>query len=343
MRVGNKNRSPARQRCKQSLGGPSCRAKRYPCRRKRALFVWMVLRVDEDAFGRMLALGGAFATADQALTSLLYSGEQTDATGMQYLRARFYDPASGRFNRLDPFAGNFSDPLSLHKYLYTHGDPVNGVDPSGEVLLLLPFSAAFFTGALALLYMLYNDHNEQIVLASQPFASKNVNRRGIWYGGTGGLSLTGFFAQADFRSGTLRSHEDATDRIGVRLGSLGVGLGLGAGVGGGLVMVFNAKSVEDVARAQDPGVTANFDVGLPWGSIAAKLLRFGVSGPSLLKLARGTSTVAEATNVVDAVYDVFGIRRTVDPVLLSFQFDAGLQVFIGGQVTDLAVTDFDVF
>jgi len=84
----------------------------------------------------MLAVPG-FATLDQALTSLLYSGEQTDSTGLQYLRARFYDPASGRFNRMDPFAGNFSDPLSLHKYLYTHGDPVNGVDPSGEIYVAL--------------------------------------------------------------------------------------------------------------------------------------------------------------------------------------------------------------
>jgi RHS repeat-associated protein len=62
----------------------------------------------------------------------LYSGEQFDAKiGQQYLRQRYYDPSTGRFNRLDPFFGNLNDPLSLHKYLYTHGDPVNGIDPSG--------------------------------------------------------------------------------------------------------------------------------------------------------------------------------------------------------------------
>ncbi|MEX2316268.1 MAG: RHS repeat-associated core domain-containing protein [Pirellulales bacterium] len=71
---------------------------------------------------------------DAALTSLLYSGEQTDKTGLQYLRARYYDPTNGRFNRLDPFAGNVSDPQSLHKYLYAHSNPVNGVDPSGMFL-----------------------------------------------------------------------------------------------------------------------------------------------------------------------------------------------------------------
>ncbi|QDT46979.1 tRNA3(Ser)-specific nuclease WapA precursor [Symmachiella dynata] len=69
----------------------------------------------------------------QALTSLLYSGEAFDSrVGLQYLRARWYDPNSGRFNRLDPFSGNLSDPQSLHKYLYTHGDPISGIDPSGK-------------------------------------------------------------------------------------------------------------------------------------------------------------------------------------------------------------------
>ncbi|TWT36616.1 tRNA(Glu)-specific nuclease WapA precursor [Posidoniimonas corsicana] len=66
-----------------------------------------------------------------ATTSLLYSGEQTDRTGQQYLRARYYDPSVGRFNRLDPYAGNAQDPQTLHKYLYAHGDPVNLLDPTG--------------------------------------------------------------------------------------------------------------------------------------------------------------------------------------------------------------------
>jgi len=53
------------------------------------------------------------------LTTLLYTGEQFNATtGLYYLRARYYDPGTGRFNRLDPFAGSTSDPVSLHKYLY---------------------------------------------------------------------------------------------------------------------------------------------------------------------------------------------------------------------------------
>ena len=54
---------------------------------------------------------------------------------MEYLRARYYDQNTGRFNRLDPFEGNNEDPQSLHKYAYAHCDPVNGIDPSGEMSL----------------------------------------------------------------------------------------------------------------------------------------------------------------------------------------------------------------
>lgn len=85
-----------------------------------------------DAYGNMLTGTGLTLAAD-AWTSLLYSGEQTDKTGLQYLRARYYDPTNGRFSSFDPFAGDTEDPASLHKYLYVAGDPINGIDPTGLV------------------------------------------------------------------------------------------------------------------------------------------------------------------------------------------------------------------
>ena len=51
-----------------------------------------------------------------------------------YQGARWYNPANGRFNRLDPFFGNLQDPQSLHKYGYVHGDPIQGMDPTGTSL-----------------------------------------------------------------------------------------------------------------------------------------------------------------------------------------------------------------
>ena len=81
-----------------------------------------------DAYGNALGFNSA-----NTLTEYLYSGEQFDSKiGQQYLRARYYDHATGRFNSLDSFFGNLNDPQSLHKYLYTYADPVNGIDPSGN-------------------------------------------------------------------------------------------------------------------------------------------------------------------------------------------------------------------
>jgi RHS repeat-associated protein len=80
-----------------------------------------------DAYGNALGF-----TPTQAATTLLYSGEQFDQRAqMQYLRARYYDANAGRFVGLDRFAGNAKNPQSYNKYLYVHGDPVNGIDPAG--------------------------------------------------------------------------------------------------------------------------------------------------------------------------------------------------------------------
>ncbi len=85
-------------------------------------------RFSYDAYGNAHGF-----TSGNAATKLLYSGEYYDSTAAQYyLRARWYNPANGRFNRMDPFAGNSQDPQTLHKYLYVHNNPINNIDPSGE-------------------------------------------------------------------------------------------------------------------------------------------------------------------------------------------------------------------
>ncbi|MCJ7617179.1 MAG: hypothetical protein MUO43_11650 [Desulfobacterales bacterium] len=82
-------------------------------------------------------LGTDDTAAENADTSLLYAGEQYDSDlDHYYLRARYYNPWSGTFNRTDPFAGNTQDPQSLHKYLYCHNNPINAIDPTGHFTLL---------------------------------------------------------------------------------------------------------------------------------------------------------------------------------------------------------------
>jgi RHS repeat-associated protein len=80
-----------------------------------------------DAFGNLIAQTG------NTPNEYLYAGEQYDAnSGFYYLRARYMNPSSGRFWTMDSYEGNDSDPLSLHKYLYGNGNPVNVLDPTGQ-------------------------------------------------------------------------------------------------------------------------------------------------------------------------------------------------------------------
>ena len=79
------------------------------------------------------AFGNSFTKSGTTPNNYLYRGEQFDADlGLYYLRARYYNPNTGRFLSRDPNAGYLDKPASLHKYLYANGDPVNGLDPTGR-------------------------------------------------------------------------------------------------------------------------------------------------------------------------------------------------------------------
>ena len=62
-----------------------------------------------------------------------YCGEYYDKEiGEIYLRARYYQPAVGRFLTRDTYTGQEDDTLSLHLYTYCGNDGVNAWDPSGH-------------------------------------------------------------------------------------------------------------------------------------------------------------------------------------------------------------------
>jgi RHS repeat-associated protein len=79
-----------------------------------------------DAFGELLSSTGTTVNA------FLYTGEQKDdAAGLYYLRARYYNPANGRFLTSDRYQGTLELPQTQHKYAYVENDPVNKTDPLG--------------------------------------------------------------------------------------------------------------------------------------------------------------------------------------------------------------------
>ena len=81
-----------------------------------------------DAFGNLTSQIG------ESDNPFLYCGEYFDAeTQTYYLRARYYNPANGRFTQQDAWAlMDASDPLSLNLYAYCCNNPVMYVDLTGN-------------------------------------------------------------------------------------------------------------------------------------------------------------------------------------------------------------------
>jgi RHS repeat-associated protein len=111
-----------------------------------------------DAYGNLIASN----TAPQ--TVYLFAGEQRDPDlGMDYLRYRTSNPNTGRFPTADSLDGSKDDPLSLHRYLFCHDDPINRIDPSGhEDLIELMSSAAIDVGLSTMLAVGINYAAEKV-------------------------------------------------------------------------------------------------------------------------------------------------------------------------------------
>ena len=76
-------------------------------------------------------------------TYLGLASQLIDPSGLYFMRARWYDPAQGRFLSRDASKGTASAPASLNAYGYASGDPIGLADPSG----MCPIAVAVFAPA----------------------------------------------------------------------------------------------------------------------------------------------------------------------------------------------------
>jgi RHS repeat-associated protein len=68
------------------------------------------------------------------LESYGYTAEyQGEYIKLIYLRSRFLSPETGRFQTKDSWQGNYNRPLSLNRWNYVEGNPINSIDPSGYI------------------------------------------------------------------------------------------------------------------------------------------------------------------------------------------------------------------
>lgn len=66
--------------------------------------------------------GSTQSSAGEAVTSYGFTGEWVDSTGMVYLRARYYEPGTGRFMTKDTWAGSIKRPISNNRWLYSYSN-----------------------------------------------------------------------------------------------------------------------------------------------------------------------------------------------------------------------------
>ena len=82
----------------------------------------VICSYEYDAFGNLLE------SEEKTRNPFRFTGEQYDAaTGLYYLRARYYNPVIGRFTQQDTYLGD-----GLNLYAYVQNNPVKYVDPSGH-------------------------------------------------------------------------------------------------------------------------------------------------------------------------------------------------------------------
>ncbi|RRJ67000.1 RHS repeat protein [Paenibacillus oralis] len=92
-----------------------------------------------DASGNLLnsysydIWGNPLTVQETVPNALRYAGEYWDAdTKLQYLRARWYDPATARFIGEDTYEGSLINPMSLNLYTYVENNPLIYADPTGN-------------------------------------------------------------------------------------------------------------------------------------------------------------------------------------------------------------------
>jgi RHS repeat-associated protein len=122
-----------------------------------------------------------------------------------YLRARMYDPTMMRFTSRDPVFGKFTEPATLHMYLYCWNNPINFVDLNGEcgisVDALATMAIRSFVGAnTGFVVGVYREILTELAMGGDLNAAKILGKGvsgailGVLAGGYGGITNPGYAA-----------------------------------------------------------------------------------------------------------------------------------------------------
>ena len=101
----------------------------------------VVGRYSYDVFGEVRTKTGTNET------DFTFAGEQMDTeTGLQYLRARYYDPEDGRFITVDTARPHDDISATINRYVYAGNNPIINLDPSGLDYTQIKLSIGAYLG-----------------------------------------------------------------------------------------------------------------------------------------------------------------------------------------------------
>ena len=86
------------------------------------------------------AYGAARAAAGNLQTDRTFTGQKSDATGLMYYNARYYDPALGTFISPDTLIPDSNRVIDHNRFAYARANPLRYSDPSGNIPSDLPDS-----------------------------------------------------------------------------------------------------------------------------------------------------------------------------------------------------------
>ncbi|MCL2654621.1 MAG: DNRLRE domain-containing protein [Coriobacteriia bacterium] len=106
-----------------------------------------------DATGNITSIQNASGAEITSATNIAiinpfrYRGYYYDSeTGLYYLESRYYDPATGRFINADGMVQTGQEINGTNMFAYCGNDPVNNVDPSGQLFTPGEANSYYYTG-----------------------------------------------------------------------------------------------------------------------------------------------------------------------------------------------------
>ncbi|MBP0018799.1 MAG: pre-peptidase C-terminal domain-containing protein [Cyanobacteria bacterium SBLK] len=175
-----------------------------------------------------------------------FTGKEYDSSSeLYYFGSRYYDAHLGRFLTPDPARQYFSP------YVYGNGDPLTGIDPTGELFFTL---LAIFVGAVVGAYLGGAAVNDSYNPASWDWSSGKT-----WGGIIGGAILGGAAAGAGIAAGGAIAAAGLSS-VGTTLANMAVG---------GLIMGTLNASFTAMAGGSIGDVAAAFGIGFAMGALFA--------------------------------------------------------------------------